>query len=220
MYCIGTFKSGTVSIASWFYKYKSSHEHEISILYNLLLTNNPTKIKEYLLDKDKRLSFDVDSCGLNFLIVPYLIELFPDCKFILTRRNLLKIFDSIINYVNVTPEINNPILMQTFFGKPNINVPKEEEHMMKYYPMYWPIEHIIKTLKKIYHTTLHLTPKEKLLIIDIEDGEMNIQKVAKFLDIDPKSLEYTHDNKKSNYILPSSKLDSEYLKKINFIYDH
>ena len=93
LYCVGTAKSGTHSIAGIFdNKYKVAHEAESKMLINLILNYYSdrieiNKMKKYLIDRDKRLNLDVDSSQLNFFVLKLLLELFPNSKYILTIRD-------------------------------------------------------------------------------------------------------------------------------------
>jgi hypothetical protein len=209
---LGIFKSGTTSLANWFYKCNWYHEPEKQIIFDLIKENNQEKIKSYVLDKDKRLALDIDVSGYNMFILTYLIDLFPDAKFILIKRNLEDNFNSIIAAINSNDR--RAEIAKFFFGKPNVNIPKQEINMLKIYPMYWPIELIVSKMYTMNENVLKLVPKDRLLILNIDDGPKNISKISKFIDIPKELLRYCYKNKTEDYIKVTSLIDQTYVKNI------
>ena len=124
VYGVGVFKSGTTSLACVFKNYCSGHEYEKDKLLNIIAQNNHSNIINYIIDKDRRYSLEMDSSGLNVFLIPYLLYLYPECKFILTIRNIIDHYDSIINDIN--NNLNSVKIAVYIMGKSNINIPNNE----------------------------------------------------------------------------------------------
>lgn len=212
VYGIGIFKSGTESLADIFKDYKSKHEYEKNKLFKLIIEKNERNIVDYIIEKDKEL-LEIDSSGLNIFIVHYLVHVFPECKFILTVRNIIDHYDSIINYLNCFP-VSIEIAV-SIMGKPNINIPKEELIVTKYYPQYWSLKTVIDTICTLYYQIFTLIPQNRLLVINLSNDKDLIHNIASFLNIPESSLQLCHKNKAKQYIKASSLLDIEYVKKIS-----
>jgi hypothetical protein len=104
VYCVGTGKSGTHSIASMFqFQLHVAHEPSVEELIDHIIgvatggiDRNCTD--QFLLERDRRLGLELDSSGLNHFVVDRLVKIFPRSKFILTIREPLSWLDSVINH--------------------------------------------------------------------------------------------------------------------------
>jgi hypothetical protein len=211
VYGVGIFKSGTESLACMFENYRSEHEYENKNLFELIVQNNDTNIINYIINKNRKYSLELDSSGFNIFIVPHLLHLYPDCKFILTTRNIIDHYDSIINHLNLNP---SSVEIATYImGNPNINIPEEEHRVAKRYSAYWSLETIIKAICRLNDQMITLIPKDRLLILDIFNDDA-IHKISSFLNINPTTLKTCHRNKAIPYIKASSMLDTNYVDKI------
>lgn len=101
VYGVGIFKSGTSSLSCMFQRYRSVHQHDKLRLFNLIVDGGDDNIVNYLKERDEDNMFDVDTSGYNVFIIDHLVNTFPDAKFILTIRDPVDHFDSIINHINV-----------------------------------------------------------------------------------------------------------------------
>jgi hypothetical protein len=211
VYGIGIFKSGTSSLACIFKNYKSVHEYDKSKIFSLIKENNEAQIINYLIEKRNTTLFEVDSSGFNIFIIPHLLTLYTDCKFILTVRNVIDHFDSIISYVNA----GNGLGTATYvLGEPNSNIPEKEKIVTKHYKIYWPLKIIVELIVKMYCAIIKMISNDRLLVINITDGTDYIHKIASFLNIPSSSLQKCHINKSNNYLKASSLLDTLYIKEI------
>ena len=104
LYCVGTAKSGTSSIAAAFAnQLRAQHEadaHEvIDLIFEARSGNiSDDDVKAYLRRRDRRLRLEIDSSQLNYFFLRHLVELYSGAKFILTIRNPYAWIDSFINH--------------------------------------------------------------------------------------------------------------------------
>lgn len=88
-YCVGAAKTGTTSIAKAFEKeYKTAHEPDLEKIFRLIRTNNPdiSLVRKILLERDQDLQLELESSHPIIFLVPYLVDIFPNAKFIITVR--------------------------------------------------------------------------------------------------------------------------------------
>lgn len=104
VYCVGTGKSGTHSIASMFqFQLHVKHEPAVEELIDHIIgvatgCIDRSCTDQFLLERDRRLGLELDSSGLNHFVVDRLVNVFPHSKFILTIREPLSWLDSAINH--------------------------------------------------------------------------------------------------------------------------
>ena len=103
LYCVGAAKTGTHSIHSMFDDtVRSRHEAYSEELIEKILDLHEERITDaemlsYVRQRDRRLRLDVDSSQLNFFLIDYLLDEFPDALFLLTIRDCYSWLDSFIN---------------------------------------------------------------------------------------------------------------------------
>jgi hypothetical protein len=213
---IGQFKTGTTTLASIFSNYNSAHEPEKSKLFNIIYRNDKNEIMNYIKNKESRMKLDMDSSGFNYSILPYLVIMFPDAKFIMTRRNMIDLFNSVLQTVKINKDGFAIEVSKYYLGKPTENIPEQERVASDNYSMYWSIADFCKIINRVNRNILSIVPKNRLLIIDIDDGMKNIKKIAKFLNIPENSLTYIHSNKSEKYTKATDLMDPNY---VEFIYN-
>ena len=104
LYCVGTGKSGTHSIASMFSKgVRAGHEPEAVPLMEVFVAWKSGRIDEaeftqWLRDRDRRLALEIDSSTLNRDILDVLIREFADARFVLTIRDCYSWCNSHLNH--------------------------------------------------------------------------------------------------------------------------
>jgi len=99
-YCVGTSKSGTHSIAGIFAShYRAAHEPEVQSSIELVLATQETAAtRETLLDRDRRLSLDLEASNLLAFIAADLVAAFPAARFVMTIRDCYAWLDSCLNH--------------------------------------------------------------------------------------------------------------------------
>src|SRR5688572_26551226 len=89
LYCVGTGKSGTHSIAAMFSgTVRSRHEARAVQLMEQILARasgrtSDREFADWLHQRDRELALEVDSSHLNYDILDFLIREFPDARFVL-----------------------------------------------------------------------------------------------------------------------------------------
>jgi hypothetical protein len=103
LYCVGTGKSGTHSIAAMFSgTVRSRHEPRAVQLMEQILARasgrtSDREFAEWLHQRDRELALEVDSSHLNYDILDFLIREFPDARFVLTIRDCYSWCNSLLN---------------------------------------------------------------------------------------------------------------------------
>ena len=188
LYCIGTAKSGTHSVAALFgNSLRSAHEadHETMIETVLDLANgrmSPSDVRRYLARRDKRLWLEIDSSQINFFVVEDLVSLFPDSKFVLTIRDPYRWLDSLINH-----QLSRPVsrMWQQFrdyrFRAGDLAHPPGEAalrerglYTLDGYLSYWARHN---------QCVLATVPAERLLIVDTDRISQEVGRIATFAGV-------------------------------------
>jgi hypothetical protein len=118
LYCVGTGKSGTHSIASMFSTtVRTGHETEaVPLMENFVAWKSgrmdEAQFCQWLHARDRRLALEVDSSTLNRDIIDVLIREFPDARFLLTIRDCYSWCNSHINHFLRFRHEMAPIWMQ------------------------------------------------------------------------------------------------------------
>lgn len=183
MYCTGTFKSGTHSIHSIFKKYcRSSHEPDKAELMDLYFKKDTTsakKTQKMVTKREKRLYLEMNSSGLNYLILDQLLNLYPEAKFIHTIRAPYAWLNSWIDH-----DLNHPFkeITQRYFDRlfKRGKIPyAKEEKILKDLNLptiggmlsYWQ-KHNLSVLEKV--------PPSKLLVIKTKDISDELDTIFEF----------------------------------------
>lgn len=222
-YCLGTPKSGTVSLGELFKTgYRSAHEPEVRFLTYKIMAWQQGKLGKdellsYLRHRDSRMQLEMDSSYLNFEVAGELAQAFPQARFILTIRDCLSWLDSFINFQLNKPEFMGSGYKQIFrdhmdglLGAGKYQHGEEEAaleelglHSLDGYFSYWSHhnQHVMDTV-----------PDEQLLIIRTCDINHSIPAIESFLGLPASTLpEAKHANPvtRRNSIL--DKVDKDYL---------
>lgn len=192
-------KSGTHSIASIFArKLRSAHEPEARRLRILILKwarseCDASDVGKYVKSKDKRLRLHVDSSNLNFFLLRFLLDEFPEAKFVLTIRHPYDWLRSLVNHRLTRGygdqhwvEIHKIRFREDFYSH------SEEERPLK--------EHSLQTLDGYfsywsYHnsTVLRFVPPDRLFIVRTDKITQSIPALGEFVGckISPDELDDT-----------------------------
>lgn len=170
LYCVGTAKSGTHSIAAVFgNQLKSAHEPESEKIIDIILDLaagciDEQELRRYVLKRDRKLWLDVDSSQLNYFLLDKLVELFPAAKFILTIRNPYTWLDSFINHQLSHESSENWDRLRDFRFRPDIYAHGKEELVLKEKGLY-TLDGYLSYWAQHNRTVIETVPKERLLII-------------------------------------------------------
>ena len=134
LYCVGAAKTGTHSIDSMFNgSVRTSHEAESEELIGKIfeIENGRAKkqsVVSYIKSRDKRLCLDVDSSQLNYFLLDYLLDEFPDALFLLTIRDCYTWLDSFINDSLCRKTTKNWIQLRDYRFQSNVFAHTQEEY--------------------------------------------------------------------------------------------
>lgn len=221
VYCIGTPKSGTTSIAKNFQssKYRALHEplarHYLEFFKQ---ARELGEIRRYLQKRDALLNLEVESSSFLYLQSEILVDLFSDALFILTIRDCYSWIDSMINQQYELFQHHKDSYwgfgFSELFGAYDSEMTEEEDylkhhglHSLKGYFSYW-VEHNKHILQTI--------PKEKLLIIKTNQISQNLEIIADFCGakVVNKNKSQTSFNVRKNKKISINNLDLNYLDQI------
>ncbi len=219
LYCVGTAKSGTHSIASMFGKdIRSQHEADSKALVRLILDVSEgrvgeTELRSYIRDRDKRLNLDVDSSQLNFFILDMLLEEFPTARFLLTIRDCYSWLDSFMNDSlrrNTSRDwvaLRNLRFRADFFHHP------PEEQLLKEKGLY-TLDGYLSYWAHHNGKVLSTVPGERLLIVRTDRISQSASEIAEFAGLpdDTIVLEKSHTFKNPKKYGLLRRMDRHYIE--------
>jgi hypothetical protein len=218
LYCVGAAKSGTKSIADCFRQsLRSAHEPESEQTIDTILsvaqgTMTREALREYVCQRDQRLSLEVDSSQLNYFILGELVALFPDARFVLTIRDPYSWLDSFINH-----QLNRPStprwtrLRELRFRARDLKHPSEEDALRRRglytldgYLSYWNTHN---------QNVCSSVAAEQRLVVRTHEISQRAGEIARFAGLDPSVADSTssHSNKAETKHCLLGELNAEYL---------
>ena len=221
LYCVGTGKSGTHSIASMFSKnVRAGHEPEAVPLMEKFIAWKGGRLEEaqfteWLRARDRRLALEVDSSTLNRDIAGILVREFPRARFVLTIRDCYSWCNSHMNHVIRYSQKMHPLWneVRNWRMGPEAypHAPQDgmlQEHglrSLEYYFAYWA-----------WHNTtmLEQVPQDRLLIVRTNEIGKRAFEIAEFAGLPRRTVrvERTHEfrNKGKQQIL--RQIDGEFVE--------
>lgn len=227
-YCVGAPRTGTTSVFGLFSYYRSGHEVNSEELLKVSLDYQEGKIEqdtleEYVLIRDNTLCLEMDSSAHNYYIIPILLQLFPNAKFLIPMRDCVSWLDSYINY-----GINN------FQQNKRTSLQRMRMGLHRYGELwrhYSPGEDILRDLdipsveallhyyEQYNESILDWIPANRRLIYRSAELEKILPQIAGFLSIPLSSLRLSllHMNKTTARHHVLTRLDPHFLReKIEF----
>lgn len=188
LYCVGTAKSGTSSLAALFgdalhARHETDSEHGIdTILRRQAGALSDSELRRYLLRRDRRLRLEIDSSQLNVFFLDALVELFPDARFLLTLRDPYSWVDSFINHqMGRSAPHKWPLLRDLRFRPDTFTHPREEAllaekglYTLDGYFSYWASHN---------RTVLDTVPAERLLVVRTHEISERTSDIAAFAGV-------------------------------------
>lgn len=193
IYCVGTAKSGTHSIASLFSDdLRTFHEADWREVIPLILAADEaggerSALRHRLVKRDRQFALDIDSSQLNYFYLPELLELFPGSKFVLTIREPYSWLDSLINHqlARGTPPPEWRRLRDFRFARDYAEHPPEEAalkarglYTLDGYLSYW---------RRHNQDVIRLVPPEKLLVVRTDQISGRADDIARFVGLPQQS---------------------------------
>jgi hypothetical protein len=223
IYCVGTAKSGTHSIAHMFdNKLCVGHEPEgdelLDVVFDTLAGSlSETELNRYLLARDRRLWLEVDSSQLNYFFLVGLVELFPDAKFILTIRDPYSWLDSFLNHQLARGGGPKWVKLRDIRFQPDVYVHQQGEQILKEKGLY-TLDGYFSYWARHNHTVLETVPEDRLLVVRTDMISDRVDDIAAFAGVETNDIqrERTHAFKAKEKFGLLDRLDQQYLEsKVN-----
>lgn len=200
-FCIGNFKSGTMSVANLLgHQARDKHEPHAYLFSKMWLKKESGQLSqqewtEFLIRRSNALSLDYESSGFLTTEAALLADLFPESKFILTIREPISWMRSILNHIlknrrELGYHYWEPVL-QKYFGSASF---PQEETPLKALNLY-PIDGMLSYWRRSNQSVIDLIPAEQLLITSTSHLSESIVQIENFLGLPAESL----DRKKSHH---------------------
>lgn len=201
LYCIGTGKSGTHSIASMFsHPVHAIHESDADVIISYILDRaagrlTKERLSELLTDRDKRLMADVDSSNLNLFLLDVLLEIFPEARFVLTVRDCYSWMNSFFNQSLIleTPSDMWKQFRVFRFGTGRNGYAPEEALLRE--KGFYPLRSYLAYWAEHNRIAISTVPQDRLLIVKTHEITKRAYDIAEFASLprDTIILEKTHD---------------------------
>jgi len=219
LYCVGTAKSGTHSITDLFAgtRLRAAHEPSSRELIQKVFAAADGEMTEsemhrYLLSRDERLSLDVDSSQLNYFILPSLLSLFDQARFILTIRDVYSWLNSFINHQLSRKASVEWLRLRDFrFG----SHPAEPEDQPLIARGLYPLNGYLSYWSRHNRSVIRDVPPERLLIVRTDRLSVSVKALFEFagLPADDAPPEAPHAYKAAAEHEVVHRLDPAYLER-------
>lgn len=208
VFCIGLPRSGTHSLANIFKSnFKSAHEpFEAQNLYRII------EFRKGLMDDDKVINFlklrndwlrlEVEAAHYLYILTPYIHQLFPDAKFILTVREPLSWLKS---------EMRMNIKMHSGIWENYQDIKygsfSDKDSLFKKNDYIYPLNSYLRYYNHHIKFIIENLPKENLLVLDTFEIVNSLENLATFVGLPSNSLlnayihsgKYKKNNKDGNF---------------------
>ena len=204
VFCIGTPKSGTTSIARIFAEgYRWDHEPDVRTNCRVLNRHYKDRISDeeylrFLRRRDRQFWLDVESnCFLGYR-PDLLLEAFPEARFILPIRDPRSWLHSMLNaHVQFPPEPGTGFrdFHEVFF--PDDGVPHRPDEAPLAERGLYPIRRYLDYWLRHNRTILETIPAKQLLLLRTESISESLDSIASFLGVpeDTLGVKTTHANR-------------------------
>jgi len=186
VYCVGTAKSGTHSIYSMFSKnVRAGHEKETLEFVDVFFRWQEGHISErefrdWIVARDRDWALEMDSSWLNILILDFLVQDFPEARFVLTIRDCYSWLNSEFKRVLFTPSQKpQRIKIRKFLYDPENKIHAPEEQVLKEAGLY-TLDCYLSRWAAHNEKVLTTIPQEKLLVVRTEHIRDRAFEIADF----------------------------------------
>jgi hypothetical protein len=225
-YCVGAARTGTQSISELFRDhYRAGHEVDSELTLEHCFDYLEGKISErafrdFIKARDDALFLEMDSSTHNFYLVPALVEMFPDAKFLIPIREPRAWLNSYVDYglnnrqragtSKVSPQRQR---MARFRYGELYESYSEGEDVLKEFRMP-SIEALLLYFQTHYQTLLRIIPEERRVIYDTATLGQSLPRISEFLRIPVSTLNsrraHSHKSSGSHDVL--TKLPASWLE--------
>jgi hypothetical protein len=220
LYCVGTAKSGTQSIAAMFDEtVRAQHEPEHKEMIRMIIDHSAGKVTReqlnaWVVERDKRLNLDVDSSFLNYHIIDALVEQFGDARFLLTIRDCYSWLNSIANYTlrffDAAPVWRE--FRDFRFRRDDLSHAAGDEAFKK--KNLYPIESYLSHWASHNDDVLRKVPANRLLVVRTDQISARSREIATFASIPATAIRanktHVHENASKSDLV--RELDQDYLE--------
>ena len=197
-FCLGAAKTGTTSFSAMFADhYRAAHEPNVADLTKtvekvILGGLRPPEIKDWLYNRDKQLNLEVEASHPLGYLAPWLPEVFPEAKFVITIRDPLPWLKSRLNFhYYKTPEVWQRY-RDFIWGRHHVGY-QPEEAVLKEFGLY-SLDAYLTQYSEQYQLLFAHLPEGRTLMLRTERLSDSIGTLAEFLEIDPKTIQPKHEN--------------------------
>lgn len=224
---VGAPKTGTHSIARLFQYFRSGHEaHAVETIEVLKKWKNDqllgSELRKALRRRDRTWRLECDVAHFLGPFTPYLVDLFPDAKFILTVREprswLRSVIDQCINnsrerLLDLTPQCRWAQLRDLYYGPPPNEYPPEEMPLKEY--NLHTISGFLEHWTEHNRTVLDHVPSDRLLVVRTKNISQSLSRIASFVGVERDSLRerqrHAYEAPERHHILED--IDAHYLNR-------
>lgn len=195
LYCVGLPKSGTHSLAAMFEdRYRARHEPQLSYLIWLKSEHRAGRIdqdalRRYLHHRDLVLWLELESSAGLGLLTPHLVALRPKARFVLTWREPKSWVRSWTNHILNRPYGPGSIwtLNRSQEYRPTTLEWSRHEEPLRARGLY-PMAGYLEYWARHVRTVLDAVPRERLLVLRVDQIQPRIADVARFAGVPEDTL--------------------------------
>lgn len=187
-FCVGQAKSGTASLYGLLAThYRAAHEPERENMLELILRGSRGEIednalRDYLVERDRRLHLDYDIAWANQFIIRHLLPTFPEAKFIVLIRDVYTWLQSIVGHLisrEIPPDVR---AFLDWWFKPHRYPHTRHDGGLKELGTY-PVAAFLSAWNEHINVCTHLIPPDRRLVLRTHELNRSHQRLAEFLQI-------------------------------------
>ncbi|MGH8094958.1 MAG: sulfotransferase [Chthoniobacterales bacterium] len=187
-FCVGQAKSGTASLCGLLAKnYRAAHEPERAQLLAMILEESRGQIVgkdfyAYLLERDRRLNLEYDIAWANQFIMGYLLEAFPDARFIVLIRDVESWLRAIVGHLLSRKIPSDVRAFLDWWFKPAQYPHSRGDRALATQGLY-SMAAFLNAWNRHLNSCIQTIPPDKRLILRTDELNQSHQRLASFLKI-------------------------------------
>ena len=193
-FCVGQAKSGTASLCGLLAKnYRAAHEPERAQLLEMILKESQGEVvgkdfRAYLLERDRRLNLEYDIAWANQFIIGYLLEAFPDARFIVLLRDARSWFQAIVGHLLSRKIPSDVRAFLDWWFKPAQFPHSRYDQAMEAQGLY-SVAAFLNAWNQHVNSCTQAIPPDRRLILRTDELNQSHQRLASFLGIPVEQLD-------------------------------
>lgn len=215
---IGIGKTGTHSLAGIFQtRYRAAHQPQSQLtqdwIHSYQTSSDTLPTRAFLLQRDRALWLELEASTYLTEILPELVVLFPNAKFILTLRDCYTWLNSVLNYaLQVRQTERGRRARERTYGQ-NGRTYTAGDEILESFGLY-SIHDYLAGWAQRNARALEFTPAERLLVIRTHELTNSLPQIAQFLNLPIATLDArrTHLYKAPTDFEILRRVDREYLE--------